>query len=72
MNHYVRVDLDAGRVGVTTMRVCVPGEPRWHPNDATVWPGGTSMLECHGKPAGVSVFDHFELTRTKPLLLGAD
>lgn len=72
MNHYVRVDLDAGRVGVTTMRVCAPGEPRWRPNDATVWPGGTSMLECHGKPAGVSVFDHFELTRTKPLLLGAD
>jgi predicted phosphodiesterase len=72
MNHYVRVDLDAGRVGVTTMRVCAPGEPRWHPTDATTWPGGPSMLECHDKPPGVSVFDHFELTRAKPLLLGAD
>ena len=47
MNHYVRVDLDASRVGVTTMRVCAPGEPRWDPTKATVWPGGTSMLECH-------------------------
>ena len=72
MNHYVRVDLDASRVGVTTMRVCAPGEPRWRPTDAKIWPGGASMLECHDKPPGVSVFDHFELTRTKPLLLGAD
>jgi hypothetical protein len=30
------------------------------------------MLECHDKPPGVAVFDHFELTRTKPLLLRAD
>jgi predicted phosphodiesterase len=72
MNHYVRVDLEADRVGVTTMRVCAPGEPRWKPTDATIWPGGASMLECHDKPPGVSVFDHFELTRTKPLLLETD
>jgi Calcineurin-like phosphoesterase len=66
MNHYARVDLDANRLGVTTMRVCADGEARWKPDNASVWPGGPSMLECHGTRLGTSVFDHFELRRTLP------
>lgn len=64
MNHYVRVDVEADRVGVTTMRVCASGEARWKPADTNVWPGGLSMLECYGKPLGVAVFDHFELRKS--------
>lgn len=64
MNHYVRVDVEADRVGVTTMRVCASGETRWKPADTNVWPGGLSMLECHGKSLGVAVFDHFELRKS--------
>jgi hypothetical protein len=63
MNHYVRVDLDVNRLGVTTMRVCAPGEARWNPDNASIWPGGPSMLACHGTSLGTSVFDHFELQR---------
>jgi hypothetical protein len=63
MNHYVRVDMETDRVGVTTVRVCADGEARWKPDDATVWPAGPSVLECHGKSLGTSVFDHFELRK---------
>jgi Calcineurin-like phosphoesterase len=63
MNHYVRVDLDPNRAGVTTMRVCTPGEARWKPDIASIWPGGSSMLACHGSSLSLSVFDHFELQR---------
>lgn len=63
MNHYVRVDLSPTRAGLTTMRVCADGEPRWRPTDAKVWPGGAAMLECHGKPPGVSIFDRIDLRR---------
>jgi Calcineurin-like phosphoesterase len=72
MNHYVRVDLDANRVGVTTMRVCAPGEARWKPNNAGFWPGGSGVLECQGTSLGTSVADHFELRRTLPLPVVAD
>ncbi len=63
MNHYVRVDLDPNRLGVTTIRVCAPGEARWKPDNASIWPRGSSMLACHGTSLGTSVFDHFELQR---------
>jgi hypothetical protein len=63
MNHYVRVDLEPNRVGVSTIRVCAPGEARWKPENASIWTGGSSMLACHGTSLGTSVFDHFELQR---------
>lgn len=63
MNHYVNVDLSASTARVTTKRVCAAGEPRWRPTDANVWPGGAAMLECHGKPAGVSVFERVDIKR---------
>ena len=63
MNHYVRVDVQADRVVVSTMQVCAAGEPRWKPHSIEVWPGGPAMLECYGKPDGVSVFDRFEVRR---------
>jgi hypothetical protein len=63
MNNYVRVDAQAGRIIVSTMQVCGAGEPRWKPRSTEVWPKGPSMLECYGKPEGVSVFDRFEVWR---------
>lgn len=63
MNHYVRVDLEPNRVGVSTIRVCAPGEARWKPENASIWTDGSSMLACHGTSLGTSVFDHFELQR---------
>jgi Calcineurin-like phosphoesterase len=63
MNNYVRVDAQPDRLIVSTMQVCVAGEPRWKPHSSEVWPKGPAMLECYGKPEGVSVFDHFEVRR---------
>jgi hypothetical protein len=63
MNNYVRVDAQADRVIVSTMQVCAGGEPRWKPHSIEVWPKGPAMLECYGKPEGVSVFDRFEVWR---------
>jgi hypothetical protein len=63
MNNYVRIDAQTDRLIVSTMQVCATGEPRWRPHSFEVWPKGPDMLECYGKPEGVSVFDHFEVRR---------
>lgn len=49
MNHYVRVDLEPNRVGVSTIRVCAPGEARWKPDKASIWTGGSFMLACQAR-----------------------
>ena len=67
MFHYVELEISHDVLKAQTMRVCPPppgkGEkenPRWHADD-DMWK--TIALECDGKPAGVTIFDQFEIRR---------
>ena len=62
MNHFLLLKVDAHRLKGTVYRVCAGpgtgGNPRWRPGKP-VWK--TLRLECEGEPAGVDVFDEFEI-----------
>lgn len=67
MNHYIILDVSFEVLKGTTYRVC-PGNnsgegekgPRWKPHKS-MWEG--IVLECEGKPEGVTAFDRFEIVR---------
>ena len=67
MFHYVSLEISHDTLTAKTLRVCppqpAPGEkqnPRWHADDG-MWK--TIKLECDGQPAGVTLFDRFEIVR---------
>jgi len=67
MNHYIILDVSSQVLKGTTYRVCpgtdpVAGEqgPRWKPHKS-MWED--IILECAGKPDGVTAFDRFEIAR---------
>ncbi|MDH5763835.1 MAG: metallophosphoesterase [Nitrospinota bacterium] len=67
MFHYVTLEISHDSLKAITMRVCPTAteppdkqNPRWHADDS-MW--NNIALECDGKPAGVTVFDQFEIIR---------
>ena len=66
MNHYFILEIYSKVLKGTTYRVC-PGteateklDPRWKPNKP-MWKN--IILECEGKPKGVTKFDRFEIEK---------
>jgi hypothetical protein len=64
MNHFITLDVSQDSLKGTVWRVCVQDDPddkwnpRWKPRKK-FW--DTITLECDGKPAGVSVYEEFEI-----------